>query len=97
VVEIGKKPTMEQRSTIVTGSVDDLAAMRDFYAERFGWTLDEQNSTGYRYARTGNGSIIAGGGQPSRFCAHVGVHAPRSVRSARAVVRQSRRNVGGVA
>ncbi len=53
---------MEQRLTIVTVGVDDLAAMRDFYAEQFGWALDEQNSTGYRYARTGNGSIIAGSG-----------------------------------
>ena len=78
---------MEQGLTIVTVGVGDLAAMRDSYAEKFGWTLDDQNSTGYRYARTGNGSIIAGSRQSSRFCAHVGVHAPRSVRSARAVVR----------
>lgn len=56
---------MEQRLTVVTVGVDDLAAMRDFYAEKFGRTLDEQNSTGYRYARAGNGSITAGSGQPA--------------------------------
>lgn len=63
-----------------------LRHLNRFYTALFGRMLDEQNSTGYRYARTGNGSIIAGSGQPSRFCAHAGFHAPRSVRSARAVV-----------
>lgn len=34
---------MEQRLTIVTVGVDDLAAMRDFYVEKFGWTPEVEN------------------------------------------------------
>ena len=34
---------MEQRLTIVTIGVDDLAAMRDFYVEKFGWTPVAEN------------------------------------------------------
>ena len=34
---------MEQRLTILTLSVDDLAAMRDFYVEKFGWTPEAEN------------------------------------------------------
>ncbi|CAA9476068.1 MAG: hypothetical protein AVDCRST_MAG12-1170 [uncultured Rubrobacteraceae bacterium] len=34
---------MEQRLTIVTVGVDNLATMRDFYVERFGWTLAAEN------------------------------------------------------
>lgn len=34
---------MEQRLTIVTVVVDDLAAMRDFYVEKFGWTPEAEN------------------------------------------------------
>ncbi len=34
---------MEQRLTIMTVGVDDLAAMRDFYVEKFGWTPVAEN------------------------------------------------------
>ena len=34
---------MEQRLTIVTVGVDDLATMRDFYVEKFGWTPAAEN------------------------------------------------------
>lgn len=34
---------MEQRLSIVTVGVDDLAAMRDFYVEKFGWKPEAEN------------------------------------------------------
>ena len=34
---------MEQRLTIVTVGVDDLAAMRDFYVQKFGWKPEAEN------------------------------------------------------
>ena len=34
---------MEQRLSILTLGVDDLAAMRDFYVEKFGWTPVTEN------------------------------------------------------
>ncbi len=34
---------MEQRLTIVTVGVDDLATMRDFYVEKFGWAPEAEN------------------------------------------------------
>ncbi len=34
---------MEQRLSILTLGVDDLAAMRDFYVEKFGWTPVAEN------------------------------------------------------
>ena len=34
---------MEQRLTIVTVGVDDLAAMRAFYVEKFGWKPEAEN------------------------------------------------------
>ena len=34
---------MEQRLTIVTVGVDYLAAMRDFYVDKFGWKPEAEN------------------------------------------------------
>lgn len=34
---------MQQRISIMTLGVDDLAAMRDFYVDKFGWTPVAEN------------------------------------------------------
>ena len=41
--QLGGKLTIEQRLSILTLGVDDLAAMRDFYVEKFGWTPVAEN------------------------------------------------------
>lgn len=38
----------------------DEDASVQFYSALFGWTIDAQNPSGYRYARTDKGAIIAG-------------------------------------
>lgn len=38
----------------------DEDASAQFYSALFGWKIDAQNPSGYRYARTDNGAIIAG-------------------------------------
>ncbi|ANI90868.1 VOC family protein [Dietzia timorensis] len=54
-------------STIVPGApalidlqTPDEDASVQFYSALFGWKLDEQNPSGYRYARAEGGSVIAG-------------------------------------
>lgn len=54
-------------TTIVSGApalidlqTTDENASVQFYSALFGWNIDPQNPSGYRYARTADGAIIAG-------------------------------------
>jgi catechol 2,3-dioxygenase-like lactoylglutathione lyase family enzyme len=54
---VQKKQTMEQRLSILTIGVKDLAAMRAFYEQKFGWTPEAVNKDIVFYKI--NGSLIS--------------------------------------